>query len=169
MSYFVTVLYTRVLFFWTNSQKLAYLDMPPLWAVVWLFVTCGITAVTLFILTVLLVTSVHSLCLNTTMIETWEIARHHSLVKRAKRNGGYVSTPGGGQLLIARQEFPYDIGIWANICQGMGSSNPLAWFLPWAGGPANDECWEWETNGFEEEGDSWPPPDPEKIDRKSVV
>lgn len=163
MSYFTTVLYTRVIYFYNNSQKLADHNMPPLWAVVWLFVVCAITAVTLFILTVLLVTSVHSLCLNTTMIETWEIQRHTALVRRAKKNGGFVSAPGGSQLRITRQEFPYDIGIWANICQGMGTSNPLLWFVPWAGGPDNDSVWEFETNGFEERGETWPPPDPEKI------
>lgn len=163
MSYFTTVLYTRVIYFYRNAQKPAYLYMPPLWAVAWLFVVCAVTAVTLFILIVLLVTSVHSLCLNTTMIETWEVDRHKALVRRAKKNGGFVSAPGGDQLKISWQEFPYDIGVWGNICQGMGTSNPLLWFVPWADVPDNDTVWEFETNGFEEPGETWPPPDPEKI------
>lgn len=164
MSYFTTVLYQRVVYFWNYSNKSwVGQDEPPLWALVWLFVVCVITAITLFILTVLLVTSVHSLALNTTMIEQWEIQRHEALVKRAKKNGGYVSKPGGGDLYIRAQEFPYDIGIWNNVCQGMGSSNPLLWFIPWAGGPSNESVWEFEANGFEEPGETWPPQDPEKI------
>lgn len=164
MSYFSSLLYQRVVYFWNNSNKSwVGQDEPPLWALVWLLLVCVITAVTLFILTVLFVTSAHSLALNTTMVETWEIQRHEALVKRAKRNGGFVSTPGGGDLYIRAQEFPYDVGIWANICQGMGSSNPLMWVLPWAGGPDNDTIWEFKTNGFEEPGEHWPPPDPDKI------
>lgn len=164
MSYFAIVLYQRVLYFWTNSNaSWQGVDEAPLWSIIWLFVVCVITAITLFILTVLLVTSVHSLVLNTTMIEQWEIQRHSALVRRAKKNGGYVATPGGGELRIEQQEFPYDVGIWNNIVQGLGSSNPLLWFLPWAGGPPNDNVWDFETNGFEEPGEHWPPPDPEKI------
>ena len=164
MLYFATVLYQRVVYFWTNSNKSWQgVDEAPLWSIIWLFLVCIITAVTLFILTVLLVTSVHALVLNTTMIEQWEIQRHEALVKRAKKNGGFVSTPGGGDLRINQQEFPYDVGIWNNICQGMGSSNPLLWFIPWFGGPPNETVWEFPTNGFEEPGETWPPPDPEKV------
>lgn len=170
MLYFAAVLYQRVVYFWNNSNKSWQgVDEAPLWSIIWLFVVCVITAITLFILTVLLVTSVQSLLLNTTMIEQWEIQRHSALVRRAKKNGGYVSTPGGGELRIAAQEFPYDVGIWTNIVQGMGSSNPLVWLLPWGGGPSNDEVWSFETNGFEEEGDIWPPPDPEKIPQPKWV
>jgi hypothetical protein len=36
--------------------------------------------------------------------------------------GGYLEGPGGIRVHIKKQEYPYDIGIWANIKQGMGGS-----------------------------------------------
>jgi hypothetical protein len=37
--------------------------------------------------------------------------------------GGYLDGPGGIKVKIERQEFPYDIGIWRNLKQGMGTGN----------------------------------------------
>ena len=68
---------------------------------------------------------------------------------------------------ITRHEFPYDIGIWANLKQGMGgSSNALAWFWPFAASPATSGT-VFESNGFNDAGLSWPPPDPDRIPRRS--
>ncbi len=51
----------------------------------------------------------------------------------------------------------------------MGTSNPLAWFLPFSGGPDNESGWgPWEENGFEDEGTSWPPIDPDKLPRSPL-
>lgn len=36
--------------------------------------------------------------------------------------GGYLEGPGGIRVHIKKQEYPYDIGIWANIKQSMGGS-----------------------------------------------
>lgn len=36
--------------------------------------------------------------------------------------GGYLESPGGIRVRIKKQEYPYDIGIWANIKQSMGGS-----------------------------------------------
>jgi len=58
-----------------------------------------------------------------TTIEGWEIERHETLLRRAKVLGGYLNGPDGQRVRIVRQEFPYDIGIWANFKQGMGTSN----------------------------------------------
>ena len=63
---------------------------------------------------------------------------------------------------IKKQEFPYDIGVWANIVQGMGSRNPLQWVNPFAPAPTVQSGLWFEENGFEDEGTSWPPPDPDR-------
>lgn len=73
---------------------------------------------------------------------------------------------GGQRMRVERQEFPYDVGFWRNICQGMGSSLPPLWFLPFAGGPGVESAKDWEENGFEEAGKMWPPPDPDKMPRE---
>ena len=77
---------------------------------------------TVFALFVLLVRSLWSLLFNTTTIESWEIERHETLVRRARALGGQLEGPGGVKIRIKRQEFPYDIGIFSNIRQGMGGS-----------------------------------------------
>jgi len=100
------------------------------------------------------------------MIESWEVERHEALVEKARYLGGYVHGPGGRRVRIQKQEFPYDIGIWKNLVQGMGGSNVLAWILPFGGGPENNSGWgPWEENGFEDEGTQWPPVDPDKLPR----
>ncbi len=66
---------------------------------------------------------------------------------------------------VERQEFPYDIGIWRNLKQGMGTGNVVAWFLPFGGGPNIESAASYEVNGFEDESKVWPPPDPDKMPR----
>jgi palmitoyltransferase len=78
---------------------------------------------TFFALFVLLVRSLWNLAINQTTIETWEVERHEVLLRRARQFGGYLDGPDGQRIRIVRQEFPYDIGIFRNIAQGMGSSN----------------------------------------------
>lgn len=77
---------------------------------------------TVFALFILLVRSLWSLVFNTTTIESWEIERHETLVRRARVLGGYLEGPGGKKIRIQKQEFPYDVGIWSNIRDGMGGS-----------------------------------------------
>ena len=83
-----------------------------------------------------------------TAIEGWEIERHKSMVHRARSSGGYLDGPDGVRVRIRKQEFPYDIGIWRNITQGMGG-NPLSWLWPLAGTPNATNGLQFETNGFE--------------------
>lgn len=71
---------------------------------------------------ILLARSLYSLVLNTTTIEAWEIERHETLVRRAKVLGGHLEGPGGVKIRIRKQEFPYDVGIWTNLKDGMGGS-----------------------------------------------
>lgn len=130
-----------------------------------LLVLIIVNSVTLFALSVLLVRATYSLAINTTMIESWEIERHEALVERARKTGGWVYGSGGQRVRVERQEFPFDIGIWKNLVQGMGTTNVLAWFLPFGGGPSIESAATFEVNEFEDEGKVWPPPDPDKMPR----
>lgn len=88
-----------------------------------LFVLFIVNSFTLFALSILLIRTVWMLCANTTTIEGWEISRHRTLVRRAKVFGGFLDGPDGTKIRIRKQEFPYDIGIWKNMRDGMGSGN----------------------------------------------
>ncbi|KAK2758762.1 Palmitoyltransferase [Arachnomyces sp. PD_36] len=103
---------------------------------------------------------------NTTTIEGWEISRHRTLVRRSRVLGGFLDGPDGTKIRIKKQEFPYDIGIWKNLRDGMGSANPLQWFWPFAATPHHGAGLEFEVNGFEDAHTSWPPPDPDRIHRR---
>lgn len=83
-----------------------------------------------------------------TTIEGWEIERHETLVYRARKQGGYLNGPGGARIRIRKQEFPYDIGIFQNIRQGMGGT-PLLWLWPFAATPLNESGLDFKTNEFE--------------------
>ena len=118
---------------------------------------------------------------NVTTIEGWEIERHEELIQRARRNGGYLNGPDGYQLHLTRQEYPYDIGIFANIAQGM-TAPIVFWLLPFAPTAANETGLHFQTNGFDGMTTTlicqpeltgsidrpWPPPDPDRIQRKSL-
>lgn len=89
---------------------------------IYLFVLFVVNTLIGFALFILLVRSLWSLGSNTTTIESWEIERHNTLLRRARHFGGYLEAPGGLKVRIRKQEFPYDIGIWDNIKAGMGGS-----------------------------------------------
>ena len=101
-----------------------------------LFVLCGVNSLVLFALVLLLIRTLWSLAVNTWTIEGWEIERHHTLLRRARVLGGFLEGPDGVKVRIDHQEFPWDVGIWTNICQGMGSYNPLTWLWPFARSPS---------------------------------
>lgn len=87
-----------------------------------LFILFVVNSLTVFALLILLVRSLYSLIFNMTTIESWEIERHETLVRRARVLGGHLDGPGGIKFRIKKHEFPYDIGIWTNIKEGMGGS-----------------------------------------------
>lgn len=160
-------LYIRLYALYESRNQPSYLG-PSSWALAHLMILTLTTTLVLFALTVLLVTAAYSLATNTTMIETWEIERHDALVEKSRYLGGFLYGPGGRRIKIVKQEFPYDIGIWKNFVQGMGTANVLTWFLPFGGGPSNDSGWDFETNGFEDSDTVWPPVDPDKMPRMPV-
>ena len=120
---------------------------------------------TLFLVGISCIRAIWVLASNTTMIEGWEIERHSRLMRRSRTLGGYLDGPDGIKIKMERQEFPYDVGIWVNICQGMGSKNPLAWIWPFAATPHSNGL-EFDVNEFEDADKSWPPPDPDRMPRQ---
>lgn len=157
-------LYVRAKVIWDSRDAPAE-DGPSGLQLTHLVVLIGTNCLALFALTVLFVSATHSLVINTTMIESWEIERHEALVERSRKLGGFVNGPEGRRVRIMKQEYPYDIGFWRNVVQGMGSSNPIAWFLPFGGNPGMDTATKFETNGFEHDDKIWPPVDPDRMPR----
>jgi palmitoyltransferase len=130
-----------------NSCSAQYLG-PTLWQLGLLTSLLMINSITCFAVGIMLLRSLWSLWNNTTTIESWEIERHQTLVRRARVLGGYLDGPDGQRIFIKKQEFPYDIGIWKNFAQVLGN-NPLAWLWPLASTPSNESGLEFEVNGFE--------------------
>lgn len=113
-----------------------------------------------FSLVILYCRTVYSTCEGYTTIESWEQDRHDALVRQRR---------------VRRQQFPYDVGIWDNLCSAYhGNPNVLSWVWPLARTKAVGEevkgsnglrllgGLEYEVNGYEELGSKWPPPDPDK-------
>lgn len=122
-----------------------------------------VNTIVLIFMTILMLHTVWGIGSNTTTIESWEKERHSTLVRRARVNGGYLKAPDGTRVKIRRQEYPWDVGIYANIAQAMGSHNPLIWIWPFAPSLPLDRGLHFPDNGFEEAGTSWPPPDPDRM------
>jgi palmitoyltransferase len=165
MIYLFKLLWPRIALIWSNRNLPAYLG-PSMLQLGHLFLLTVTNFLTLFVLSILLIRNIWCLAVNTTTIEGWEIERHRTLVRRARYFGGYLDGPDGVKMRITHQEFPYDIGIWANFKQGMGTGNILAWFWPFAQTPRIEDGIQFETNGFEDKGSTWPPPDPDRLTRK---
>lgn len=86
--------------------------------------------------------------------------------------GGYLDDPDGNRIQIQHQEFPWDVGILVNICQGMGTRNPLAWLWPFSQSPSVQSGLHFEHNEIDDPSKPWPPPDPDrlfKVERKPLV
>lgn len=132
------------------SKSIQYLGPTPLQMIL-LFTFTLTNSITLFALAVLLIRNIYTLASNTTTIESWEIERHDTLVRRARSHGGYLDGPDGQKIRLRRQEFPYDIGVYANVRQAMGTGVFGTWLWPFAATPANEAGLAFETNGFEGE------------------
>jgi palmitoyltransferase len=102
---------------------------PSAWQLFHLFLLILVNSFALFALSILLVRTLWSLAANVTAIESWEIERHKSLLRRARHVGGYLDGPDGIKVKIEKQEFPYDIGIWENIKAGMGGNSNVSYYF----------------------------------------
>ncbi|CAJ2499809.1 Uu.00g026620.m01.CDS01 [Anthostomella pinea] len=180
---------------WAARHTPAYLGptLNQLVALTTLGFAAGVTALALG---VLLGATLKGWLFNTTMIEGWEIERHEAVLER---RGGYGSRYGddGGfwragdgdrdpdtspRLMADPVEFPYDVGVFANMALAMGTRNPLLWLVPFAGGPrvaplradtatgtddgvlnSSEEGWSYEENGLNDREGMWPPADPDKV------
>ncbi|RYP83296.1 hypothetical protein DL770_005413 [Monosporascus sp. CRB-9-2] len=140
---------------------------------------------------ILLATTVKGWLFNITMIESWELERHEAVIERLPSYGADSDGDGdggwwrGGEA-VEPVEFPYDVGIFANMAQAMGTRNILLWFWPFAGGPAvapavvpaggsgeatltttmmmpTGAGWRYEENGLNDREGMWPPVDPDKV------
>jgi palmitoyltransferase len=101
-----------------------------------------------FVVSILLLRSLWALTMNVTTIESWEIERHRVLLRRARALGGYLDGPDGTRIRIVKQEFPYDVGIWTNINEGM-RGNLFTWLFPFARSPGICDGLEFPVNEFE--------------------
>ncbi|OTA97088.1 hypothetical protein M434DRAFT_66326 [Hypoxylon sp. CO27-5] len=174
----------RFLALWDSRHLPAYLG-PTLSQLALLTVLTFAAGVTSLVLGILLATTLKGWIFNTTMIENWEIERHEAALERryasssSSDDGSWWASgeraPGGDtsapHLSIEPVEFPYDIGIFANMAAAMGTRNPLLWFLPFAGvgtgtgtGTGKKTTgWEYEENGLNDREGLWPPADPDKV------
>lgn len=163
MTYLERFLYDRAAVIWRN-RHLRYDLGPSRQQLVLLFVLIIANSMTLLLVSITFFRTFYNLGCNVTTIESWEIERHEQLLRRARVFGGVLDGPDGIKVRIVKQEFPYDIGIWRNVCQTMGTSNIIAWFWPFSRTPTTNGL-VFETNGFEDPGTSWPPPDPDRLPR----
>jgi len=128
-----------------NTNPAQYLG-PTVFQLGWLFFLVVLNSIIFFGMTLLLGRTLWCLGLNMPTIEGWEVERHHAVLRRARASGGLLNGPDGKQVRIEHQEFPWDIGIWTNICQGMGSRNPLVWVWPFAWSPTIEQSLNIEHN-----------------------
>ncbi|KAK9475413.1 DHHC palmitoyltransferase-domain-containing protein [Dipodascopsis tothii] len=81
---------------------------------------------------------------NMTTIESWEMDRIYSQIRRQR---------------IRPVEFPYDLGYFENVSQNLG---PVwGWLLPWTTSPGNGMTF--EVNEQADPNEPWPPADPEEV------
>ncbi|KAK4157762.1 DHHC palmitoyltransferase-domain-containing protein [Chaetomidium leptoderma] len=172
--YLTSLLWQRLAAVWTARHLPAYLG-PSVSSLVGLTVLVLVNGGTVFALGVLLVTTVKGWVWNSTMIEDWEVERHEAVLARMDDGRGefWGDDDAALRARLERIEYPYDLGVFANMAQAMGTRNVLRWFLPiFGGGPVVDNNvttpgkgvgWEWEENGFNDLPGLWPPPDPEKM------
>ena len=165
MIYLQYFIYLRAEHIWEDRHMPSYLG-PSAWQLAHLFALIVFNSLTLFMVGIMFLRAVYTLATNVTTIEGWEVERHEQLLRRARVMGGFLDGPDGIRIKIDRHEFPYDIGIWQNIRDGMGTSNIFAWIWPLSFSIRTDGL-SFETNGFEEPGQTWPPPDPDRMPRVS--
>jgi palmitoyltransferase len=161
------LIFLRAQTLWADRHLPSYLG-PSLSALITVTLIALLAGAASLALSILLATTLRSWFFNTTMIEGWEIERHEAVVERYSDEAYNPD-----DIIVQHIEFPYDLGFYDNMAQAMGTSNFLAWFWPFAGGPTVDPSgkgtgWEWEENGFNPRPGMWPPVDPDKLRRAKV-
>jgi palmitoyltransferase len=163
MIYLEYFLFIRAGEIWEARNMPAY-HGPSVGQLIHLFLLTLTNSITLLLVGIMLCRGFYMIATNVTTIEGWEIERHEQLLRRARVLGGYLDGPDGIRVRIDKHEFPYDIGIWQNMRDNMGTWNVVAWFWPFAKDISTDGL-SFETNGFEDPGQTWPPPDPDRMPR----
>ncbi|QIW95272.1 hypothetical protein AMS68_000790 [Peltaster fructicola] len=164
MTYLEYFLYQRCAVLWVNRKLPSYLG-PSVTQLLHLFILVAVNSMVLLALSILLGKTLWGLGSNVSTIEGWEIERHHSNLRRARTLGGYLTALDGSRIRVDHQEYPWDIGILSNICQGMGTWNPISWLSPFAYSPTVQSGLSFEHNGIEDPSKPWPPPDPDRMFR----
>ncbi|KAI1841402.1 hypothetical protein JX266_012413 [Neoarthrinium moseri] len=178
----------RFLALWEHRNLPAYLG-PTHAQLAWLTVFSFLAGCAALAIGILFASTFQGWLFNTTMIEGWEIERHEAVLERRAggnrdagddsywRGSGGSDGDGGRELPPDAVEFPYDVGIFANMAAAMGTANPLLWLLPFAGHPTvapnadgrqRGIGWEYEENGLNDAEGMWPPADPAKARHASV-
>lgn len=164
MVYLEHFLYQRCAVIWSDRRRPSYLG-PSVFQLIHLFILVVTNSFVLFALILLLGRTIWSTALNMTTIESWELERHHTLLRRARVLGGYLYGPDGNKIRIEHQEFPWDVGIWTNLVQTFGTRNIFAWLWPLARSLTVENGLQFEHNEIDDPSKPWPPPDPDRLFR----
>ncbi|KAG6014012.1 hypothetical protein E4U54_005982 [Claviceps lovelessii] len=161
------LLWQRLSALWEARHLPAFLG-PTLPALVGLTLSALTCLIASLALGIMLITTTKNWLFNCTMIEGWQLERHEAIVERGGRDWWNLHDLDGQKVRMEKVEFPYDLGIFTNMSQAMGTSNFILWLLPFYPGPkvgrnGKGNGWEWEENGFNRKKGMWPPLDPEKV------
>ncbi|EWC45260.1 hypothetical protein DRE_05987 [Drechslerella stenobrocha 248] len=152
-SYLEAFLVSQCLEVYRSRDMPSYLG-PSVQQLMLLVVLLLFNTITDFAIIVLWIRIVANIVEGYTTIECWEQERHDLLARRKT---------------VRRQAFPFDLGLYSNLCLFMGGGI-LTWWFPFMPNRAVSEKassfsggLRYEINGFEKSWLSWPPPDPEKF------
>ncbi|KAK6505356.1 Palmitoyltransferase [Arthrobotrys musiformis] len=153
-SYLETFLVGKCMEIWKWRDMPAYLG-PSTTNLILLVILLIVNTITDFAIIVLWIRIISNIAEGYTTIEWWEQERHDALVRRK---------------VVRRQVFPFDIGIYTNICLFM-NGGIFTWWFPFlpnrsigeGGIGGSGGGLRYEVNGFEKSWLAWPPPDPEKF------
>lgn len=163
------LIFRRASGIWASRHLPSYLG-PSLASLTTLTILALLAGGVFLALAILLVTTLKNLLFNTTMIESWEIERHESLLDRYANPNSSLDLSSHTLATLSQIEFPYDIDMYTNVSSAMGTRNPLLWLFPLSGNPTihpsgSGTGWSYEENDFNPHHGMWPPPDPDKLRR----
>ncbi|KAG2230980.1 hypothetical protein INT48_002759 [Thamnidium elegans] len=114
VAYVLVLLVARVRVIMSAVQRFQFDAEPDTTAVIVMVLNFVLAFIVLFCVGILAIYQLYCLTKNQTNIEAWERGKVESLVKRGK---------------IPPVRYPFDIGIYENICYVLGP-NPLLWLWP---------------------------------------